>query len=328
MKFRTTVTDLTPSLHLDYSTRILSLGSCFAEEIGSRLAERKFNIVQNPFGILYNPASIGRGLNKMLTHGVYTDADIQQRGDLFISFDHHGKFSSTSKTDMLDQINAALQSGIEALRDIDVLLITFGSAHVFELRETAQVVANCHKFPANEFVKRRLSVEEIVEQWRMVLNDLNHVNPTCKVIFTVSPVRYFAEGAWENQLSKSVLHLAISKLCTDDDRYYFPAYEIVNDELRDYRFYARDMKHVRDEGVDYIFDKFFKQHFTKDALEISKQVLALQRQLQHKPLKINSVDNLNFLRKLKEQLEVFQQMTATVSFKSEINSLQKQIELM
>ena len=258
---------------IDYATGIVSLGSCFSDEIGKRLQEGDFHIEQNPFGTLYNPASIASALRRIMYDREIGLEDLVEHEGLWHSWHHHGSFSRATAEECLEACNSRIHQAHEALKQASLLMITFGSAWIYE-RE-GQVVANCHKLPQENFVRRKMSVEDIVSLWRPLLKELYTFHPHLSTLFTVSPIRHIGDGLHGNQLSKSTLLLAIDELVDSElspakrkkkgakveepdhpVTVYFPAYEIVVDELRDYRFYEADMVHPSTLAVDVVWDRF------------------------------------------------------------------------
>ena len=240
-------------LQLDFDSGILSLGSCFADEVGARLQDGGFHIDINPFGTLYNPASVAAALRRIIDNREIGMEDLVQHEGLWHSWHHHGSFSRPTAEETLGVCNARIHQAHKTLKEASLLMITFGTAWVFELSEVHSVVANCHKLPAGMFTRRRMTVGEIVSLWQPLLDKLSAFNPRLSTLFSVSPIRHMADGAHGNQLSKSTLLLAIDEL---SNIHYFPAYEIVLDELRDYRFYGPDMAHPSPLAVDIVWDRF------------------------------------------------------------------------
>ena len=258
---------------IDFSSGIVSMGSCFSDEIGRRLVDGGFHIEQNPFGTLYNPASIAAALRRLMYDEEIGEEDLVEHEGLWHSWHHHGSFSRETKEECLEVCNSRLHVAHMALKEAKLLMITFGSAWIYE-RE-GQVVANCHKLPQENFVRRMLTVDDIVALWRSLLEELRAYYPHLHVLFTVSPIRHVGDGMHGNQLSKSTLLLAIDALVDNElpptkrkkkgvkvkelekpVTVYFPSYEIVLDELRDYRFYDPDMVHPSDLAVDVVWNRF------------------------------------------------------------------------
>ncbi len=283
------------SLQISYQSRILTLGSCFAENIGTKLQEAYFLSFINPFGVLYNPVSVAQSIRTLLDYREFTSDDLLQNGSLWNSFAHSSLFSATSADETLQKINSCLQAARYFLAETDVIMITLGTAWVFENMKTGKVVANCHKLPANRFMRRRLSVAEIVSELSDVITLLCERNPKLEFVFTVSPIRHWKDGAHENTVSKSSLHLAISELeNTFESVHYFPAYEIMLDELRDYRFYTSGMLHPSEQAVDYIWQRFSETYFNEETLELKKELEQLRADLNHRPIHPNTAESQAF----------------------------------
>lgn len=283
---------------MDYSKSMMFFGSCFSENIGQKLLDLKFNIDLNPFGILFNPVSIANSLKLLLEKKVFTENDLFYDQGQWNSFYHHSRFSDTNREAALEKINNRIVQSHEFLSKADFLLITFGTSWVYEFRKTSQVVSNCHKIPSAEFRRYRLDVAEITQMYGELISELLRFNPKLKVIFTVSPIRHWKDGAVENQVSKSVLLLAINQLLNAPENSmarYFPSYEIVMDELRDYRFYAEDMIHISPVGIDYIFERFNRALMSAESIQLTKEVLKIRKALLHRPVNSLSPEYEKFL---------------------------------
>jgi GSCFA family. len=270
------------------------MGSCFAENMGERLRKYGFDSDVNPFGILYNPLSIASSLERLMSGSPFTEAELFQYNGLWHSYAHHGNFSAVTAGETLEKINERLMTAAVRLSDYGVLLVTFGTAWVYRKRDDDRIVANCHKVPERNFTRSRLSVEDITSLWIPLLQKLKQHNPDLRVLFTVSPIRHWKDGAHENQLSKATLLLAIEQLrerCSVD---YFPAYELMMDELRDYRFYAADMLHPSELAIDYIWDRFVASCFDKTTRETMREVEQINRAMSHRPLNPDSEEYLRF----------------------------------
>lgn len=287
-----------------YSEKNIFMGSCFTENVGNRMADLKFGTDINPFGILYNPVSISNGLRFLLENKEFTEADLIEADGLWHSFYHHGRFSCAEKQQTIDTINYRIKSSSEILRKAGFLFITFGTAWVYRHKKSGQIVSNCHKIVANQFERIRLSVNEISAEYFDLLTDIRKINPSLKVVFTVSPIRHWKDGAIENQRSKAVLLLAIDeiiKLSGTDFCAYFPAYEIVMDELRDYRFYNDDMIHISDFAVTHIWEKFQDSLIDVESQLVMKQVQKIMKAVNHKPLHGKTAEYLRFLKQMNEE---------------------------
>lgn len=272
-----------PSLDpkINYSNKILMLGSCFSDNIGRKLEDYKFKVLSNPFGTLYNPASIANTLENVLYQKTYTEQDIQEGKHYKFSFDFHSDLAGNNVSDLLDIWNTSIQKTYRYLKDAKYLFITFGTAWIYEL--DGSVVANCHQEPASRFERRRLSVSEIEKQWKGLIQSIKEINPSIHIVFTVSPVRHWKDGAIENQVSKSTLLLAIHQLIEEDESLVcFPAYEIMMDELRDYRFYKEDMLHPNALALDYIWEKFMESSLDEKTFPVMIEIEKVKKQVNHK----------------------------------------------
>ena len=270
-----------------YKDKIMFIGSCFAGNVGSRMAACRFDVDINPFGVLFNPLSVALGCRRLLKAESFVSDDLFFHNGMYHSFMHHGDFSDVSESDCLTTINSSLNSSAEHFCNASYLIITFGTSYVYRLKDSGQTVANCHKLPAAQFERERLTVEEIVEEWSDLLESIRHINPSLKVIFTVSPIRHWKEGAHFNQISKSILLLAEQALVERHPDYisYFPAYEIMLDELRDYRFYADDMIHPSSVAVNYIWERFCDTYMNEDTKKNMMEVEEINKAVNHKPFK-------------------------------------------
>ena len=283
---------------MDYSKSMMFFGSCFSENIGRKLIDLKFNVDLNPFGILYNPVSIANSLKILLEKRVFNENDLFQDQGIWNSFYHHSRFSDVDLETVLKMINDRIAISSDFLLKTDFLIITFGTSWVYELKKTGQIVSNCHKVPAAEFKHYRLGVYEITEAYRELLEDLWKFNPNLKVVFTVSPIRHWKDGAVENQVSKATLLLAIDRLLSgfgNSNCWYFPSYELMMDELRDYRFYAEDMLHISPVAIDYIFERFSKTIFADESMQLAKDVVKIRKAILHRPVHSVSDEYRKFL---------------------------------
>ena len=307
MEFRTRI-DLTASdVMISHTTQMMMLGSCFSEEIGRKLAEHKFRVEINPFGILYNPFSVSRAVERMISGENFSEEELFSHNGMYHSPMHHGAFSSPRREDTLQLINERYEKSVKLLPQTDLLLVTFGTAWVYRRKENNEIVANCHKLPSHHFIRYRLTLEEITREWELLINSLLQLNPMMKLLFTVSPVRHLRDGAHENQLSKSVLLLAIDHLqeLFPKQISYFPAYELMIDELRDYRFYGDDMLHPSSLALNYIWENFSRSCFNEETIEVNREWSAIRQALEHRPLHPDSEAFRLFRRQTAEKLEAF-----------------------
>ena len=296
MNFRTQVELPERETEIRHSERIMLFGSCFAENIGNLLKENKFRCDVNPFGVLYNPLSIANALSQILEGKEYKEEDLFFLGGLWHSWMHHSDFSAPSQEEALALINFRLAKAKDNLAKADWLVMTWGTAYVYIHQEMQKVVGNCHKQPARMFERSMLDVGTIVEEWLHVLKKCREANPDLKVLFTVSPIRHAKDGMHGNQLSKATLLLAADELCRRcPDCFYFPSYEIMMDELRDYRFYADDMMHPSKLAVDYIWECFVETYFGKETKRILGEWHEIKNALRHRPFKPSSETYQKFL---------------------------------
>lgn len=284
MKFQTTVDSDGCGLTIGHADGIMTLGSCFAEDVAERLQRSMLSVCINPFGTLYNPASIAAALERLTAERPYAADELVAYDGLWHSLDHHSRFSSVDPNKALSRINEAYLDGCQRLKTVRHLIVTFGTAYVFE--QEGRVVANCHKMPAAQFTRRRLSADGIAALWMPLVDKLKSHNPALDITFTVSPVRHLADGAHGNQLSKATLLLAVEQIMAAHPGvcHYFPSYEIVLDELRDYRFFAADMAHPSDVAVDYVAERFLASCLTADARQLAARCGKLYARLCHRPL--------------------------------------------
>ncbi len=308
MKLQTEVILQKASFDIAHHSTILLLGSCFSENIGLKLVENKFSVNVNPFGVLYNPFSIRTAINRLLDKEGYTEQEFIHHNNMYHSFMHHGSFSNTNLDTAVKKVNEIFNIAVAQLEDADFLLITFGTSYVFRWKETGKIVGNCHKIPSDRFSRERLTVEEITLEWSQLIERLLVSNPNLKVIFTVSPIRHFRDGAHDNQLSKSILHLAIDSLMQQfpASAFYFPAYEIMMDQLRDYRFYADDMLHPSQLAQNYIWGKFGETYFNEETYLIIGEWQRIHQALAHRPYNSDSEVYQKFLQRTIVAIKAFE----------------------
>ncbi|WP_142687769.1 GSCFA domain-containing protein [Chitinophaga polysaccharea] len=279
-----------------YDHELLLMGSCFAEEIGGKLQEHRFNTLVNPHGILYNPLSITQALTTYLDGKVYTREDLFMHNDLWNSWDHHSRFSALTPEATLENIHRAQAAATKAIESADWLIITLGSAHAYILKENNRLVGNCHKVPAGNFYKRMLTVDEVVTALDNVMHRLFFRNRKINILFTVSPVRYIRDGVVENNLSKAILLQAVHHLVNKFNRlFYFPAYELVIDDLRDYRFYKEDMVHPNELAVNYVWEQVIKAAIGAASQELLHSIAEINRAANHRPFNPESPQHRQFL---------------------------------
>lgn len=302
MNFKTEIKLPNYPFSISHQDSLVIFGSCFSENIGAKLKENKFDVNVNPYGILFNPISVTKAIEECIDDKQYTESDLKENNEIHFSFNHHSKFSGLDKQQVLDSINNSIAKANSYLTSAKVLIITFGTAWVYRLKDTNEVVANCYKLPNSLFVKELLSVNEITEEVSKTIKKLKAINPSLKIITTISPVRHWKDGVVENQQSKATLHLALKKINESfDDSVYFPSNEIMLDELRDYRFYANDMLHPSELAIDYIWEKFTDSFFSKETKELNKRIAQINREKNHKPFNPESKEFIEFSKQLEEK---------------------------
>lgn len=321
MNFRTKVELPEKVTEIRHSDRLILFGSCFVENIGNLLSANKFVCNVNPYGVLYNPFSIADGLRRIIREPVYGQDELFQWEGMWHSWMHHGSFSADSPEECLQKINGRMHAASEELSVADWLIVTWGTSFVYSHDGT--VVGNCHKLPAASFERSCMGVSEIVGLWRTLLTELKDKNPKLKVLFTVSPIRHAKDGMHGNQLSKARLLLAVEELCNEFDHcFYFPSYEILMDELRDYRFYADDMLHPSALAVEYIWNCFCRTYFSNETLHVMKEWNEIQKGLQHKPFRPESDTYRQFLSQIMLKIERIKQKFPYIDVQKEIELCQ------
>ena len=308
MKFRTEI-EVTPLAEgLEYGAKIFALGSCFAENISERLKRAKFSIASNPFGILFNPASIAAAIDRLADARSFAVCDITAGKEGYFSFDAHSSLDGKTHTEAFGNLNKAVAQGAKSLAEADWVILTFGTAWVYE--HEGRVVANCHKQPASQFERRRLSVAEIVERYSRLFEGILRDK---KVVLTVSPVRHIGDGLQENSVSNATLRLAVEELVAKyENAHYFPSYEILIDDLRDYRYYADDLAHPSNMAVDYVWERFCDVVLTDAAKAKLSQVEQIVAAAEHRPFNPESEAHKTFCRKMLAKMESMPEMDFTL----------------
>lgn len=327
MDFRTKVSLDWQGERLNHSHSLIFFGSCFADEIGAMFKASKFNTLVNPFGVLYNPLSIAEAINRAIANTPFVEGELFKSGNLYHSFSHHSTFSHTNKEYMLQTINSSLAESSQRLKSANYLFITFGTAWVYEAVESGKVVANCHKLPANNFSRRRVSVKEIVESLSATLETLFTTNPNIKIVLTVSPIRHLKDGIHENSLSKSTLLLACEELqkIFKERVSYLPTYEIVLDELRDYRFYADDMAHPSKKAVEYIWEKIEDEVIAPNSVNIIKEWSKIRQGINHRLMSADTEGYKTFLNTLLRNATSFALKYKHINIEQEIEDIKNKI---
>lgn len=304
MKFRTEIQVSPSPFRIGYRNPVMLIGSCFTDNIGKKMESLRFQTNINPFGVVYNPMSVKKSLDILISSRKYSSNDLNYHNDLWYSWDHHSSFSGVDKEQVLQAINQKIAASSEFLKNAGYLFLSFGTARIYRLISTGNIVCNCHKVPAKEFAQELLHVDEIVQAYEDLIHNLKSFNPRLRIIFTVSPVRHWKDGARGNQVSKSILHLAVQQLIEKlpEETEYFPSYELLIDDLRDYRFFAEDLLHPNELGIQYIWEKFSEQYFDPETVKKISGIQEIIRAAGHRITNRNSESSKDFIKKQKEKL--------------------------
>ncbi|PHR11705.1 MAG: GSCFA domain-containing protein [Aequorivita sp.] len=300
---------------IDYSSKILLLGSCFSENIGEKFDYFKFQNLQNPFGIIFNPVSIEKLVVRAIENRTFLEKDIFEHSGIWKCFEAHSELASLNKNELLQKLNTALLDLREALFTSTHIIFTYGTAWVYRELERNEIVANCHKLPQQNFTKELLSIETISKSLQTIVSKVSEIKPNAIIINTVSPVRHIKDGFVENSLSKAHLISAIHQLVFINHQLkYFPSFEIMMDELRDYRFYAEDMLHPNKTAIEIIWQKFSKVWISSETETLQKEISSIQNSLKHRPLNPESTEHLQFLEKLQQKISSLQNEFPHIKF--------------
>lgn len=304
-----------PYNQIDYDSKVLLLGSCFSENIGDMFEYFKFQTTINPFGILFHPLAIENLITRAINKDYYTEKDLHFQNEQWCCLDAHSKLNSTSKDEILLELNNAIDQTNQQIKDVTHVVITLGTSWVYRYVTSDVIVANCHKLQQKHFVKELLSVDVIQHSLEAIVSLVKSVNPTVTFLFTVSPVRHIKDGYIENTQSKSHLLTAIHQVVEPRNQlYYFPSYEIMMDELRDYRFYNSDMIHPNEVAIAYIWKKFKTVWLSEDALKVSEIVASIQAKKAHRPFNSSSEAHQQFLTKLQLEINSLQTKHPSINF--------------
>ncbi len=319
MQFFTNINIKSLQPPITYHDKLMLVGSCFTEHIGNYLEEVKFRVLQNPHGILFDPISVCKSIESYIENRQYTEDDLFYYNEAWHSWQHHSRFSGMDKDSVLETINQSQQTAHTFLQQADWLMITLGSSFVYRLVENQQPVANCHKLPAQTFVKHLSTIEETIIAFDTVLHRLFQFNPDIKVMFTISPVRHLRDGVVDNNRSKARLIEAVHHLVNKFDRlHYFPAYEIVIDILRDYRFFDTDLAHPNYAATQFVLEKFAESCCSESTRTTMEEIKKLVIARNHKPFNPNSNLHKQFLKAQLAKAELFKQQLPYLDFKREI----------
>lgn len=324
MQFTTKIPVQKSSFPIDYDSKIMLLGSCFAENMGNKFDYFKFQSTTNPFGIIFNAVSLEKLIRRAVENRTFTENDIFYHNDLWHCYEVHSELSNPDKEEFLSNLNSILESTNKQISSLTHCIITLGTSWVYRNNETNEIVANCHKVPQKNFTKELLSISQTEESLKSIVSLVHSVNPNCNFIFTVSPVRHIKDGFVENTLSKAHLVAAIHSVLnqkfstslelTKENNSYFPSYEIMMDELRDYRFYAEDMLHPNQTAIDYIWIQFFENYISESVFGLMNEICSIQKGLQHRPFNPNTESHLKFLEHLNLKIEQIKEKLPQISF--------------
>lgn len=320
---------------IDYSSKVLLLGSCFSENIGAKFDFYKFQNLQNPFGVIFNPVSIEKLVVRAIENKPFSEENIFQHSGIWKCFEAHSELASLDKNEFLENLNSALQELRESLYSSTHIILTLGTSWIYRNIQSGAIVANCHKLPQQDFRKELLSIETISKSLQTIFNKISTINPAATIIITVSPVRHIKDGFAENSLSKAHLIAAIhSAIChpelacpehsrrvegqqskiSNPQSNYFPSYEIMMDELRDYRFYAEDLLHPNKTAIEIIWQKFSKVWIALETEPLQKEIASIQKGLSHKPFNPQSQEHKKFLEKLHHRISSVAKQFPHISF--------------
>jgi hypothetical protein len=280
---------------ITHQDSVLLIGSCFSEHIGNHLSDLKFNIHSNPFGIVFNPKSIESDLNRIIEKKYFTEEDVFEKDGIWFSFEAHSSVFAATKSDLIAKLNITIDEWNLKLASASFLMITLGSAFAYKSIKQNKVVANCHKLPQSVFEKVLLQTQDIVTDYQILIDKLKQRYPNLKILFTVSPVKHLRDGVVENNLSKSILILSVYNIIKQNSNcVYFPAYELVNDDLRDYRFYESDMAHPNIQAINYVWKKFSEVYFNEATTLINQKLIQIHQAYNHKLFNKETQTSLKF----------------------------------
>jgi hypothetical protein len=312
---------------ISYQDKILFVGSCFSENIGNKLTSLKFDVLQNPNGILYDPVSISDALFSYIENKPPDEKYLFELNGLWHSWKHHSHFSGINKTEVLQKITDSRSCAHDFLKKAKFLFITFGTAFCYLLKNNSENVANCHKAPANHFTKILLPVEQIKADLLSAITALKIFNPEVKIIITVSPVKHIRDGVIENNRSKSRLIEAAHLIAEEKPGvFYFPAYELINDILRDYRFYKKDMVHPNEQAIDFVFEKFSASFFDNPTTQTMKEIEKVLLAINHKPFAKQGDAHFKFIESQIENISRLEKKYPFIDLASEKKYFEEQLK--
>lgn len=299
---------------IEYRSQLLLLGSCFSQNIGKKLDYFKFQSLQNPFGVLFHPKAIENLVSKSVDQETYSEEDVFFHNERWHCFDAHSDLSDASKENLIQNLNTGLITTNEQIRKATHIIITLGTAWVYRNIELGNIVSNCHKIAQYEFKKELLNTDEVIDFLKNIVAKIASVNKNTQIVFTISPVRHLKDGFVENQRSKAHLVSSVQEIVNGGDASYFPSYEIMMDELRDYRFYESDMVHPNQLAIDYIWEKFNEVWISEKSFPIMEKIEEVQKGLQHRPFNPDSEQHKKFSISLKDKIKYLQQEYPYIEF--------------
>lgn len=310
---------------ISYSSKLFFLGSCFSDRIGGMFEKNKFQVLTNPFGVSYNPVSINTTIQRIIGKNYFTEEDLISKDDLFNSYELHGSFDNESSSQLISAVNTEIDSSHDFLKTASHIYITPGTSWVYRLKENGKIVNNCHKQRAELFTRELLTLEEVSSNLISLISEIKKINPSADILFTISPVRHLKDGFSENNLSKSILRLAIDSVLQENSVYYFPSFEMVIDDLRDYRFYTADMLHPNEEAEKYIWDLIMENQMSEKTNKLVNEVSSFLQDTNHRSFNKNSASNKQFLRNTLEKAKKIQESLPGLNLKFEIQSLESRL---
>lgn len=330
MNFRSEFTPKPFSIKMKHTDKLLLVGSCFTEQIGKKLAAHKFDVLENPNGILFNPISIAKAITSYAEGKHYTEDELFYYNELWASREHHTQFSNIEKEAALKNINESQQIAIDFVKNTDWILITLGSAFVYEWKdidtnEYKNVAANCHKIPTDKFNRRLTNSSEIISVLQKMQKAILAINPKAKFIYTISPVRHLREGFIENNRSKATLIQAVHELINDENIFYFPAYELIIDDLRDYRFFAEDLVHPNYAATNYVWEKFVPVVIDDASQQLMAMINEINAAINHKAFNPTSEAHKKFKKNIFFKIKVMQQKYSHLCLTKELNYFSDEI---
>lgn len=318
MQFRTQIPVSKSNNPIDYHSKIISMGSCFAENMAEKFDYFKLQNETNPFGIIFNPISIEKVIQRVVTQEFFTEKDVFFHNERWHCFEVHSDLSHSDRQELLQTLNEAITKTNKQIKEATHIIVTYGTSWIYRNTESNEVVANCHKVPQRQFTKELLTADVIQKSIQNTIRLIHGSNPNINFIFTISPVRHIKDGFVENQLSKSHLftglHQNLQSKIENQQLGYFPSYEIMMDELRDYRFYAEDMLHPNVVAIDYIWQRFSENYIAENSIPTLQEVGEIQKSLHHRSFNPESEQHQKFLVKLRQKIKSVEEKWQHIKF--------------